>query len=166
MLRVGEPHERVRRVVLIEARVEDPRDPEPLIAWNETYRRQFTLRAGDEDGVADPGTQGEGQFVAQDDGWGNRLGVGGGVEVGVGALVDGLEEVAYAELVVGEDALDEGAARAGAAGDEDLAVEAGSSGDDVRLGGEALEEWTPVPDAVACGAHELHVGEGTDEALL
>ena len=89
-----------------------------------------------------------------------------GVEVGVGALLHGLEEVADAELVVGEDALDEGAAGAGAAGDEDLSVEAGGGGDDVGLGGEALEERTPVADAVACGAHELDVGEGADEALL
>ena len=80
--------------------------------------------------------------------------------------MDRLEEVADAELVVGEDALDEGAAGAGAAGDEDLAVEAGGGGDDVRLGGEVLEERTPVADAVACGAHELYVGEGADEALL
>ena len=80
--------------------------------------------------------------------------------------MDGLEEVADAELVVGEDALDEGAAGARAAGDEDLSVEAGGDGDDVRLGGEVLHERTPVADAVACGAHELHVGEGADEALL
>ena len=81
-------------------------------------------------------------------------------------MLDGLEEVADTELVVGEDALDEGTAVAGAAGDEDLTVEAGSSGGDVGLGREALQQRTPVADAVACGVHELHVGEGTDEALL
>jgi hypothetical protein len=81
-------------------------------------------------------------------------------------LLYGLEEVADAELVVGEDALDEGAAGAGAAGDEDLSVEARGGGNDVRLLGESLEERTPVADAVACGAHELYVCECTDEALL
>jgi hypothetical protein len=81
-------------------------------------------------------------------------------------LLHRLEEVADAEFVVGEDALDEGAAGAGAAGDEDLTVEAGSGSDDVRLLGEVLEERTPVADAVAGGAHEFYVGEGADEALL
>ena len=36
----------------------------------------------------------------------------------------------------------------------------------MRLLGETLEERTPVADAVACGAHDFHVGEGADEALL
>src|SRR5580658_2323110 len=94
------------------------------------------------------------------------LRLGARVEVGVGALLDGLEEVANAELVVGEDALDEGTAGAGTAGDEDLAVEAWRGGGDVRLGGEALQERAPIADAVASGVHELYVGEGADEALL
>ena len=75
-------------------------------------------------------------------------------------------EVADAELVAGEDALDLGAAGPGAAGDENLTVEAGGSCDDVRLGGEVLQERAPVADAAACGAHNLYVGEGTDETLL
>jgi hypothetical protein len=77
-----------------------------------------------------------------------------------------LEEVAHPELVGGEDAFDEGATGAGAAGDEDLAVEAGGDSDDVGLGGEALHERAPVADAVTGGAHELDVRQGADQALL
>jgi hypothetical protein len=77
-----------------------------------------------------------------------------------------LEEVADVALVGGDHAFDEGPAGTGAAGDEDLSVEAGGDGLDVRDGGEVGHEGTPVADAVAGGAHEVDVGGGADEAVL
>jgi len=77
-----------------------------------------------------------------------------------------LEEVADFAFVCGDDAFDEGAAGAGTAGDEDLTVEAGGDGLDVRHLGELSDEGTPIPDAVAGGAHEFDVGGGADKPLL
>ncbi len=78
--------------------------------------------------------------------------------MGIPLILDGLEQVADAEFVVGEDAFDERAAGAGSAGDEDLAVEAGGCGFDVRDLRELRHEWSPVADAVAGDLHQLDVG--------
>ena len=64
------------------------------------------------------------------------------------------------------DALDEASTGARAAGDEDLAVEAGRGGGDVRKGGEAGEQGSPVADAVGGDAHQVDVGGGAEEAVL
>ena len=78
------------------------------------------------------------------------------------ALLDGVEDVGDGALVGGDDAVDERAAGACAARDEDLFVEAGSGGGDMGQGAQAGEQRTPVADAVAGDAHEHDVRGGAD----
>ena len=81
-------------------------------------------------------------------------------------MLDGLQEVGDGALVGWDDAVDERAGALGVARDEDLFVEAGSGGGDVRQSAQAREQRTPVADAVAGDAHQQDVRSGTDEALL
>ncbi len=143
VLGVGEAHEGVAGVVLVEAGGEDADDAESLVSGDEAEGGEVALRAGDENGVADAGAEGFGEVFADDDGrsrrdggYGSRGGVGGErLELCRAPQLDGLEEVADSALVGGDDALDERAAAACAAGDEHLSVEAGGGGGDVGEGG-------------------------------
>jgi hypothetical protein len=81
--------------------------------------------------------EGFGEVAAEDDGRARLiLAVGDGTGVRLRGRrtepgVDGVEEVADGGFFGGEDAFDEGAAIACAAGDEDLLIEAGGGGGDV-----------------------------------
>jgi hypothetical protein len=77
-----------------------------------------------------------------------------------------LEQVADGLFFSGDDAVEESAAGARAAGDEDLFVEAGGGGGDVGKLTETSNEGTPVADAVGLDTHELDVGAGAEEAVL
>ena len=89
-----------------------------------------------------------------------------GVEGVEGTFFDRLQKVSDFELIGGEDAFDEGAAGACAAGDQHLAVEAGRGCDDVGLLGEAGDERTPIAYAVSAGFHQIYVGGCADEPFL
>ncbi len=67
-LRVGEADEGVAGIVLVEAGVEDTGDRVALVLGDEAERGKLSLRTGDEDGVADFGTDGLGEVLADDDG--------------------------------------------------------------------------------------------------
>jgi hypothetical protein len=73
----------------------------------------------------------------------------------------GLEQVADFAFVLREHALEDGAAGARSARDEDLLVNGRSGGDDVRLRRKLVEEGTPIFDAIAFDAKEADVGSGS-----
>jgi len=88
------------------------------------------------------------------------------VEFGGRSDGDGLEEIADFAFVTRNHALEHGAASAGAAGDEDLLVNGGSGGNDVRFALEFCKQRTPVADAIAFDAEEADVGGRTKQAGL
>src|SRR5271165_2371123 len=77
-----------------------------------------------------------------------------------------VEQIADFALVGGDHAFEDGAAGAGAAGDEDLLENCGRGGDDVRLFGKTFEERRPIFDAIVGDAEQADVRGGSDEALL
>ena len=68
-LGVGEAHEGVAGVVLVEAGGEDADDGEALVARDEAKRGELALWGGDEESVADGCAEGGGELVCQSQ-WG------------------------------------------------------------------------------------------------
>jgi hypothetical protein len=69
-------------------------------------------------------------------------------------------------LVLRDDAFQDAALRAGAAGDQHLLVDGGSSGDDVRLFFQTREQRLPVADSVALNAQQIDVRGRAQQAVL
>ena len=83
-----------------------------------------------------------------------------------GAFFYGVEQVADPALIRWNHALEDGAAGAGAAGNQHLLKDRGSGRDHMRLFGKALQQRRPILDAVVGYAQEAYVRSGSDEALL
>ena len=125
---------------------------------SEAERRQFALRAGDENAVAHLRADGFGKVFAEDDGRVGRVdraSAGSGLRdcgSGSGALAErgrGIEQAADRPLLGGDDALDEREAGARAARDQHLPVDSRRGGGDVGNAAQAFEQRLPVANAVA-----------------
>ena len=69
-------------------------------------------------------------------------------------------------FILRQDSLQHGPGGAGAAGNQNLLVERGRNGADVRLLLHARQQLGPVADAIGLHAHEVHVSGGAQQALL
>jgi hypothetical protein len=129
------------------------------------------LRAGDEDSISGGRAEGDGQFVADNDGrrfWSAVLRCRSRYrrEFVSGPLVDGLQKVANFAFVLRNNALDERAARARPARDEHLSIKPRRDGLHMGNRGEPRHQRTPVADAVPGRTHQVDMGCGADEAFL
>jgi hypothetical protein len=126
------------------------------------------LRADEHDGIADAGADIFCQVLTEYDGGKFSVGRQAGVRLkrGNGTRGGSGKQVAYSLLLVGENALDERAAVSRAAGYEDLFIEAGRGGDDVRQAAETVKELLPVSYPIPLNPHELDVCRVAEEAVL
>src|ERR1700722_10352709 len=134
--------------------MEDAGDAEALKFWNQTERGEFTLWTGHQDGRAHAGVDGVCEVMSDDDGW---RGLALCIQRCDTAHGDGREQVADGAFLRGYDALDESSTRASAVRDEHLLVEAGRHCFDMGQLLQPGSQATPVANAIAGYAHELHM---------
>ena len=128
------------------------------------------MRADDHDGVADGGSDRLCQIFAEHDGRLRGAANGGARRRGLKRLERTgrrvCHQIADPTFVLGQDAFDQSTAVACAACHQDLLVETGRGGHNVRNLAQTLEQRPPVAYALRACLHELYVGRGVYQAIL
>ena len=158
-------------IVLIEAGVKGAGEAEAHVFGNHAQRRHLALRADDHarnrrwrrrwsrpDRCPERWAEARALCAGADSGLRlerlHRAGRGRG------------EQVADRPLIVGQDAFDQRAAIARAAGHQHLLVQAGRGGDDVRHLAQTRQQRPPIGDAAPIHLHQLHVRAGAEQLVL